>query len=352
MTESRAMEPRVAVIGYGYAGRSFHSYLIKLTPGLTLQGVASSDPAKRAQIVQERGCQAYRTFDEVIADPAVDLVVLATPNDLHAPLAIRAMEAGKHVVTDKPMCVTLAEADQMIATAARTGRLLSIFQNRRWDGDFLTVRRLIQEGRLGNVRWAELAWQRWGAPCGWRGEGTKGGGRLYDLGAHLLDQLLLLFPQPVAAVYCRLHYDFPDRDVESHALITLHFADGATGVCDLSSMSAINKPHFHIFGDKGAFIKYGLDPQEDAMRAGQIDAAVEAEACYGKLHDGTSEVTIPTQPGRWRSYYENIRDVLTSGAELAVKPQEVRRVMAVFDAAFRSAQSGQVIVMADKQDGA
>ncbi|MEZ4734194.1 MAG: Gfo/Idh/MocA family oxidoreductase [Caldilineaceae bacterium] len=336
-------EPRAVVIGYGYAGRSFHSYLINLTPGLALHGVASSDPAKREQIVRERECKAYSTFDEVIADPAVDLVVLATPNDVHAELAVRAMAAGKHVVTDKPMSVTLAEADQMVATAERTGRMLSVFQNRRWDGDFLTARRLMQEGRLGNVRWIELAWQRWGAPRGWRGEAAKGGGRLYDLGAHLLDQLLQLFPQPVTGVYCRVHYDFPERDVESHALITLHFADGATGVCDLSSMSAINKPRFHLFGDKGTFIKYGLDPQEDAMRAGQIDAAVEAEALYGKLNDGVTETVVPTIPGRWRSYYENIRDVLTDGAELAVKPEEVRRVMAVFDAALRSAQSGQVV---------
>lgn len=345
MTDPRVTAPRAVVIGYGYAGRSFHSYLINLTPGLTLHGIASSDPAKREQIGRERGCKAYASFEEVIADPAVDLVVLATPNDLHAELAIRAMEAGKHVVTDKPMCVTLAEADQMLETAKRTGRMLSIFQNRRWDGDFLTVRRLIEEGKLGHVRWVEMAWQRWGVPRGWRGEAAKGGGRLYDLGAHLLDQLLVLFPQPVTGVYCRLHYDFPGSDVESHALITLHFADGATGVCDLSSMAAISKPRFQIFGDQGTFIKYGLDPQEDAMRAGQIDAAIEAEAAYGKLHDGVTETIIPTLPGHWRGYYENIRDVLTNNAELAVKPQEVRRVMAVLDAAFCSAQSGQVAIL-------
>ncbi|MEZ4861232.1 MAG: Gfo/Idh/MocA family oxidoreductase [Caldilineaceae bacterium] len=336
-------EPRAAVIGYGYAGRSFHSYLINITPGLTLHGVASSDPAKREQIVQERGCRAYASFEEVIADPLIDLVVLATPNDRHAELAIRAMEAGKAVVTDKPMCVTLAEADRMLATAERTGAMLSIFQNRRWDGDFLTVRGLLAAGELGKVRWIEMAWQRWGAPRGWRGTAEKGGGRLYDLGAHLLDQLLVLCPQPVAGVYCRIHYDFPDRDVESHALVSVHFADGTTGICDLSSMAAIEKPRFHLFGDKATFCKYGLDPQEDAMRAGAIDSAVEPEANYGVLHNGVTQRVISTVPGRWRSYYENIRDVLTGQAELAVKPAEVRRVMAVFDAAQRSAQSGAVV---------
>ncbi len=336
-------DPRAAVIGYGYAGRSFHSYLIDSTPGLTLHGVASGSAEKRAQIEQEWGCRAYSSFDEVIADPLVDLVVLATPNDLHAPLASRAMEAGKHVVTDKPMAITLDEANAMVATAARTGRLLSVFQNRRWDGDYLTVRQLMDEGQLGNVRWIEMAWQRWGAPRGWRGEAAKGGGRLYDLGAHLLDQLLQLFPQPVAAVYCRLHHDFAHTDVESHALITVHFADGATGVCDLSSLSAIDKPRFQIYGDQGTFIKYGVDPQEEAMRAGQIDAAVNQPENDGRLHNGTTATLIPTVPGRWRSYYENVRDAMTGKAALAVKATEVQRVMAVIDAAQRSAEQGQVI---------
>jgi scyllo-inositol 2-dehydrogenase (NADP+) len=336
-------DPRAAVIGYGYAGRSFHSYLIQLTPGLILQGVASSRAEKRAQIEQERGCHAYQTVDEVLADPAVDLVVLATPNDTHATLAIRALEAGKHVVVDKPMAVTLDEANRMVATAERTGRLLSVFQNRRWDGDYLTVRKLMDEGQLGNVRWIEMAWQRWGAPRGWRADAEKGGGRLYDLGAHLLDQLLQLFPQPVEAVYCRTHHDFAQTNVESHALITVHFADGATGVCDLSSMAAIAKPRFQIYGDRGAFIKYGLDPQEEAMRAGQIDAAVNSVESDGRLHDGTTETVIPTVPGRWRSYYENIRDAIKGEAALTVKAAEAQRVMAVIDAALRSAASGQIV---------
>jgi len=336
-------EPRAAVIGYGYAGRSFHSYLIDITPGLTLHGVSSRNAETRAQIERERGCRTYENLDAVLADPAVDLVVLATPNHVHAEYAVRALRAGKHVVTDKPMCLTLAECDRMIAAADESGKLLSVFQNRRWDGDFLTVQQLMAEGRLGTVRWMEMAWQRWGAPGRWRGQADKGGGRFYDLGAHLLDQLLLLIPQPVEAVYCRLHHDFPEHDVESHALITVHFADGATGVCDLSSMAAIAKPRFHLFGDRGAFIKYGVDPQEEAMTAGDIDAAREEPATYGRLHDGVRETIVPTRPGRWRSYYENIRDALTGQAELAVKPTEVRRVMALFDAAQRSAQTHAVV---------
>jgi scyllo-inositol 2-dehydrogenase (NADP+) len=281
----------------------------------------------------------------------VDLVVLATPTSTHADLAVRALGAGKHVVTDKPMCLTLEECDRMIAAAEETGLLLNVFQNRRWDGDFLTVKSLIDlagqavpgEGRLGDVRWIEMAWQKSGPPGGWRGSRASGGGRFYDLGAHLLDQLLLLFQQAIDTVYCRMQYDFPDHDVESHAMIVVGFADGVTGVCDVSSMSARSKPRFHVFGTKGTFLKHGLDPQEEALKAGDIDAAREDEALFGRLYDGKGEAIVPTLPGRWRSYYENIADVLAGKAEPAVKLAENRRVMAVMDAALRSARSNQVI---------
>ncbi len=344
-------EPRAVVIGYGYAGRSFHSYLIQITPGLELHGVSSRNSGTRERIVRERKCRAYEGFESVIADPDVDLVVLATPTSTHADMAIRALGAGKHVVTDKPMCLTLEECDRMLAAAEETGLLLNVFQNRRWDGDFLTVKGLIDlagqavpgEGRLGDVRWIEMAWQKFGAPGGWRGSRTSGGGRFYDLGAHLLDQLLLLFQQAIDTVYCRMQYDFPDHDVESQALIVVGFADGVTGVCDVSSMSARSKPRFHVFGTKGTFLKHGLDPQEEALKAGDIDAAREDEALFGHLQSATKETTVPTLPGRWRSYYENIADVLAGKAEPAVKLAENRRVMAVMDAALRSARSNQVI---------
>lgn len=337
--------PRTAVIGYGYAGRSFHSYLVGLTPGLTLHGISSRSAETRERIQKERGCKAYTSFEEVIADPDVDLVVLATPHDTHADLAVRALDAGKHVVTDKVMCLTLAECEQMIEAAERAGKLLSVFHNRRWDGDYLTVQKLMTEGELGNVRWIEMAWQNWGPPRNWRGTAAAGGGRFFDLGAHMMDQLLVLFPQPVQSVYCRMHHDFPNHDVESHVLIVVEFADGATGVIDASSMAAVSKPRFRVLGDQGTFVKYGVDPQEVAMRAGAIDGAYYDPATYGRLYDGTVERAIPTIPGRWRSYYENIADVLNQGAEPAVTLSEMRRLMTVLDAAQESAREGRVVTL-------
>ena len=335
--------PRVVVVGYGRWGRYCHCYLVRGTAGLTLHGVVSADPAKREAIRAEQQCRAYASLDEALRDDAVDVIVLATPNAVHASQAVAALDAGKHVVTDKVMCLNLPECDRMIAAATRNDRLLTVFQNRRLDGDFLTVRKLIQDGDLGDVRWLEMAWQGFGIWGGWRGQSGMGGGRIYDLGAHLLDQILLLFPEEVTGVYCRTHHDAPERDVESEGFLVVTFGSGRTAVVDVSSLAAIQKPRFYVRGTGATFCKYGLDPQEKAMMAGAIDSAVEPESQYGVLRTKDGERTIATLPGRWRSYHENLRDVLTLGAEPLVTLSQARRVMAVIDAAKRSGLLAQVV---------
>ncbi len=344
MPEPLDHAPRAVVIGYGFAGRSFHAYLLSITPGLELHGIMARSPEAQSQIRERGDCRLYRDFDEVLADPDVDLVVLATPNEHHAPLAIRALQAGKNVVTDKPMCLNLAQCDAIIEAAQASNRLLTTFQNRRLDGDFLTARKLIEDGILGDVRWIEMAWQNFGSPGRWRGESPDlGGGRLFDLGAHLLDQMLQLFPSTVGGVYCRMDFGFEGRAVESECLVTLHFQDGRTSVCDFSSRCAIKKPRFTLHGERATWQKFGLDPQERAMIDGDIDAAREDPQLFGTLSDGQSETRIETLPGRWRSFYENIRDALRGDAQLLVTPAQTRRVMAVLDAARESARTGQVV---------
>ncbi len=340
---SNKSRPRVAVIGYGRWGRAAHCALVQMASKLELHGVASSDAQKRAQIEAELGCRAYASFDEVVADETVDVVVLATPTHTHAPLAIAALDAGKNVVTDKAMCLSLAQCDAMIEAARANHRLLTVFQNRRRDGDFMTVQQLMQNGELGEVNWIEMAWQGLGAWGSWRGESTKGGGRFYDLGAHLIDQLLLLFPDEIESVYCRMHHDFPDKDVESEALIIVNFAGGRTGVCDLSSRCAIAKPRFLVHGSAATFCKYGLDPQENALKAGDIDAAEETPENYGLLKSADSERHVPTVAGRWRDFYENLGEVLTDGAKPMVSLSDARRTMSVIDAALQSARCGEVV---------
>lgn len=334
---------RVAILGYGFAGKSFHAYLVGLVPQLKIVGIMSRNPETQKRIEAEQGVIAYPDPESAFADPNVDLVVVATPNSTHAELCIAALNAGKHVVTDKVMCTTLADCDQMLDAAQRNERLLTVFQNRRLDGDFLTVQDTIASGKLGTVRWIEMAWQGFGAWGGWRGQAEMGGGRFLDLGAHLIDQMLVLFPDPPKTVYCRMHHDFPNSDVESEALIVITFAGGQTGVIDLSGMTTMSKPRFLVKGDAGTLSKYGLDPQEDAMKAGNIDGAVESPDNYALLKTPKGEERLPTRPGRWRTYYENIADVLINGTEPLVKQDEMRRAIDVIDAARQSAETGEVI---------
>ncbi len=335
---------RTVVIGYGFAGKSFHAYLVGLTPGLTLHGIASRNPETRAQILERGDCKAYASFDEVLADPEVDLVVIASPNSQHAPQAIAALNAGKNVVVDKPMCLSLGEADAMIAASKSSGKLLSIFHNRRWDGDFLTAQHVINSGDLGEVKWIELSWGRVGAYRSWRGQKEHGGGRFWDLGAHLLDQLMLFYQgHAVESVYLRKQYDFPEADVESEALCVLTFEGGRTGIIDTSSVMAVEKPRFYLRGLKGTFQKYGVDPQEKAMIAGDIDAAQEDEYFHGLIGDGQNEKRVPTIQGRWRSFYENVAAALAGTEPLAVTPESVRQRLVIFEAALKSEEQNQVV---------
>ncbi len=338
--------PRTVVIGYGNAGRSFHSYLIRLTPGLELAGVCSRSPATRERIVADQGCRAYESFDQVLADPDVDLVVLATPSNLHAEQATAALKHGKHVVTDKPMCRSLAECDAMIATAERVGKILSVFHNRRWDGDYRTVRELMASGRLGDVRRIEMAWAAARMPGGWRGTAEALGGRIYDLGSHMIDQLCQLFPQRVTSVYAKLQYDSPEHDVESDAVMVVGFEDGATGVVSTGAVTFAPKPRFYVTGPGGTYVKYGVDPQEAAMKAGDIDAAREPEELFGVLNTtgkAADDQIIPTLAGRWRCYYEDLAACLAGAAPNPVPLPSVRRTMAVLTAVFESHRTEQVV---------
>ena len=332
-----------SVIGYGFAGKSFHSYLVTLVPELELHSIASRDAATRERIVAERGCKAVETITDVCNDPDVDLVILATPTAVHADQAIAALNAGKHVVVDKPLTLTMAETDRMIAAAEANNRILSVFQNRRFDGDYLTCREVIENGSIGDVRWLEMAWQGFGPVTGWRADAAQGGGRYWDLGAHLVDQALQFFPEPVASVYARRSYDYADSDTDSEATIIITFEGGRTAVCDLSGNTAYSKPRFCLHGATGTFVKYGVDPQELAMIAGSIDGGIEQPESYGKIYTGSTITQVKTQPGRWRNYYENIAAAINGTAPLAVSMESVRKAMQVLTAGIESAETGNVI---------
>ncbi len=338
-----------AVIGYGYAGRAFHTYLVSLADGLNLYAIATRDPERREAARQAYpNAQSYETIDEVIADDAVDLVVLATPHDTHAELAIKAMDAGKHVVTDKIMAMNTAEADAMIAASKRNDVLLSVFHNRRWDWDYNTVKKIIDDGLLGTPYLFQVAIMRYGAPGGWRGIKSQSGGILYDWPAHFVDQALQLVTAPVEYVFCDIHYNTRwDTDIGNYGNLIIKFENDVRYQIEIGNLSKAEKPRWYIVGDLGGLIKYGLDPQEGPMRDGDIDAAQQDPKNYAKVWTEAGgenrEIVVESVQTTWKSYYQNIADVLNKGAELVVKPEEIRKLMQVYDAAMQSSETGETV---------
>jgi len=338
-----------AVVGYGFAGKSFHSYLIGLADGLNLYAVSTRNPERRAAAAKEHNVKTYATIDELIKDDNVGLVVLAVPHDVHAEMAIKAMDAGKNVVVDKAMCMNTAEADAMIESSKKNNVMLSIFQNRRWDGGYLTIKKVIEDGLLGDVFLIQVAILGYGKPRTWRGVKSQVGGQIYDWGAHLVDQALQLVPSKVDTVFCDTQHRKWDIDIESHLNCIIRFQNGVSYGIELSNISRINKPRWSVYGDLGTLVKNGLDPQERAMINGNIDASVEPPENRAKVitevNGEVKEMIIDTIPGNWKAYYQNISDVLNKGAELAVKPEEVRENMRLIDAVMESAEKGVSVKM-------
>ncbi len=336
----------VGITGYGYAGKYFHAYLISQAAGLQVSAIATRSPVRQHEAARDYpAARIYTTLDELIADEEIDLVVIATPHHTHHDLTVQAMAAGKHVVVDKIMCMNAQEAAEMIEVSRRNGVLLSVFHNRRWDGGFLTVQQILTQGRIGQPYLFEAAVMQYREPQGWRGRKAESGGILYDWPAHFVDQALQLVPATPQKVFCDVRYrDKFDTDIGNYAKLLIWFANKVLYQIEIANLAAAPKPRWYILGDEGSIVKYGLDPQEGAMRAGNIDAAEEDPAHYARVFtvvDGAvQEEIVPGVRGSWKSYYQNISDVLHHGAELAVKPEEIYVVMQVYDAAMQSAATG------------
>ena len=337
---------RAGVIGFGLAGKSFHAPLIAAVEGLELAGVATSRAAEVEQAFP--GCRVYRSADELIADGAIDLVVIATPNDSHAPLARAAIDAGKHVVIDKPFVTDPVDGTALIGRARERGAVLSVFHNRRWDGDFLTVRKIIDSAELGCLRLAEMHWDRLRPAIkpGWREEPGEGAGLLADLGPHLVDQALRLFGPP-DAVAADVLSQRGEAMVDDYFALTLHY--GALRVLlSASTLVAAPRPRFGLHGTGGSFVKYGIDPQEAALRAGGgancADYGEEPATAYGLLTraDGTTE-RVPTERGDWRPFYEGILGAIENGAAPPVDPADALTGLRIIALARQSAAEGRML---------
>ena len=363
-TRSAGGDLRVAVIGYGLAGAVFHAPLVAATPGLRVAAIVTSDPTRQAQ--------AQRDFPDAAVLPAAealwadadryDLVVVAAPNRAHMPLALAALDAGLPVVVDKPLAASAADAERLIAAAQRAGRLLTVFQNRRWDGDFLTLRALLAGGALGPIADFESRFERYRpAPKAgaWRElpAPEEAGGLLYDLGSHLIDQAMQLFGQP-AQVYAELHCRRPGALVDDDAFVALEFSAGVTAHLWMSAVARILGPRFRLLGLHGAYEKYGLDPQEEALRTGLRPGAegwgVEPRKRWGHLATDVGGVAVDgaveTLPGRYEQFYRLLCDALLVGGPPPVDPREALAALQVIEAAQASAESGTGVVLEGSGD--
>jgi predicted dehydrogenase len=335
---------RTAIIGYGYVGRTFHAPLIRATPGLALTVIGSSQPE---DAIHETAPDVRVVSDPLAAatDPEVDLVVIASPNDSHAMLAEAALGAGKHVVVDKPFTVTLAEARQVAAAAARARRLLSVFQNRRWDSDFLTVQAALASGRLGTLVQFESRIDRYRpvAQDRWREMPAPGGGLWFDLGAHLVDQALLLFGLPQSVT---LHTASQRRaDSAPDWFLAVLTYPHLHAILSAGVLVSGGSARFMLHGTAGSMVKAGVDVQEAQLREGvapgDLDWGIDLDAA--KLFDGaTGEIElVSAADGDYRRYYEGVRDAILGAAPNPVTPAEAIAVMAVIAAGEESAALGR-----------
>lgn len=328
------------VVGHGLAGRAFHCPLIRRQAEMRLHGVVARDPKIRDEAVAAWNVRGFAHLDEALDDPVTDLVVIATPHDSHAALAVRALEAGKHCVVDKVMALSTAEADRMIAARDASGRMLSVFHNRRWDWDYLTLKDVLARGRIGRPLLFESSVCRYASPRSWRGRAIAAGTILHDWGAHLIDQALGLGLGPCRRLSAWVTpAPWPGVDSGGHGRIVLEF-DDVLFQTETSRICRLDRPRWWVVGTDGGYVKSGVDPQEEALRDGDLDRAWEPPGNLGLLRtesDGAVvETSVATVRGSWDAFYANIADHLNGRAPLAVTAEEAREVVRVLDAAGRS----------------
>jgi predicted dehydrogenase len=341
---------RVGLIGFGTAGRFFHAPLLSTTPGLALSAIVTSDATRGDEAeAAYPGARIVPRADDLWALD-LDLVVVASPNKTHVPLAAAALDAGCAVVVDKPLAVSAAEGRGLVERAAERGQLLSVFQNRRWDGDFRTVAELVRAGRLGRVNRFESRFERWRPRLkgGWRelGDRSEGSGLLYDLGSHLVDQALTLFG-PARSVYAEADVRRDGAQADDDTFIALTHANGTRSHLWASATAPSLGPRFRVLGSKAAYLSYGLDNQEDQLRAGltprDAEFGVTPPERHGQLGAEGGFEAHPTLPGRYTDYYAGVASALRGEGPMPVDAADSVAALEVIEAARRSADEGRVV---------
>lgn len=337
----------VGIIGYGphTAAQTFHAPLVGAEPRMNLAVIAARDTAFAQEILS--GCTVAATADEVINNPGVDLAVIATPNATHFDLARQALLAGKHVVLEKPLTNTVAEADELRTIADGEGLILSQFHNRRWDGGFLTVKKLLAEGHLGKPVSYETNYDRWEPkiPNGWRTQRAIGAGALYDLGAHLLDQTIDLFGRPLA-ISASIRSQRDPSAADDYFSLQLDYGSMQAKV-GASLLAANPGPRHKLSGTQGAYTKYGIDFQAVMLNLGKGPGdegwGEDRPEEYGHFNNGVTNIAVPTELGRYQDFYAGIAASILDEKPLPAAVEDARDMLALIEAAFRSEAEGRRI---------
>ncbi|KVU45651.1 oxidoreductase [Burkholderia ubonensis] len=336
---------RIGLMGFGFAGATFHAPVIAASGRTQVAAIATGQPDRARAAYPD--ARIVADLDALLALDDIECVVIATPNDTHFPLARQVLDAGRHVVVDKPVTLTSDEALALARLANARSRVFAPFHNRRWDGDFLTVRRIVESGELGRITYVTSHFDRFRPQVRvrWREEAARGGGLLLDLGPHLIDQALALFglPDTVSATvktrrdngsapdFVHVQLGYPDKDVALHA----------------SALSAIEPARFTLHGTRGSYQKFGLDTQEDQLKAGLTPDDVE----FGggnppgvlRVLDGDVETErpVPTLDGQYAEFYRALAASIREGAPFPVTPQDAVDVMTIIELAAQSEHEGR-----------
>ena len=338
------------IIGFGLSGKVFHAPFLHTLPGFNLKKIVERHGEESKKIYPY--VEIVRDFHDLLNDPDINLIIICTPNALHFPMVKESLLAGKHVVVEKPVTPTSDEVEELIRLARSVDRKLFVYQNRRWDGDFLTVRRILDKKILGDLTEYEAHFDRYSpelSPGAWRDEDNPGGGILYDLGTHLIDQALLLFGLP-ESLFADIRKQRKGSRVDDCFELDL-FYPGLKVILKAGMLVREPGPRFILHGSKGSFEKYGIDPQEkdlkDGLMPGSDNWGVEDPKYRGILNVKNAGENlyrdIETEPGCYQVFYENVFAVLVNDKKMAVKPEEAKDVIRIIELAFESSSNKRVV---------
>jgi len=341
---------KTGIVGYGNGGRLFNATILDSVEGFRITKIMTSNENNINAASQDfPEAEIVSKITDLTKDADIDLIVITTPNHLHHEVAKKALNAGKHVVVEKPFTPSVKEADELIELASKKNLVLSVNHNRRWDSDFLTVKKIIEGKKLGEIVDYEAHFDRFRneVPNGWKEVSENAGsGILYDLGSHLIDQALTLFGPPTE-IYADLRKQRKNAEVPDNFEVLLYYPN-MKATLKASALVKAKGPTYSVHGSKGSFVKFGIDPQEEMLKSGlkpngNWGWGQESQEIWGKLDVLEESATVESEIGDYRKFYKNIYEAITKKAELEVTPQQAREVIKVIELAKKSSVEKRVV---------